>query len=126
MSDRDIQDELATVADEAEARRDDPPRGRRRSARPPRDPSQVYSVRIPVDRLEDLRRLAAERGAAPTGLMRQWVLERLDLEQAGHFRQSIRGTVEVAGIGWTAESVTSATALAAMLHGRFDRIEAYY
>lgn len=81
MSDRDIQDELAAVADEAEAHRDDEPRTRLRSRRPPRDPSQVYSIRIPVERLEELRRLAAERDTAPTALMRRWVLERLDVEQ---------------------------------------------
>ena len=45
--------------------------------------SQVYSVRVPVDRLEDLRQLAAARGEAPTALMRQWVLERLDEETLG-------------------------------------------
>lgn len=45
--------------------------------------SQVYSVRIPVDRLEDLRQLAVARNEAPTALMRRWVLERLDAETLG-------------------------------------------
>ena len=47
-----------------------------------KDPAQVYSVRIPVDRIEQLRRLAEERGAAPTTLLRQLVLEVLDREEA--------------------------------------------
>ncbi len=46
---------------------------------PPREPSQVYSVRIPVDKLELLRRVAAEHHEAPSVLMRKWVLERLEM-----------------------------------------------
>jgi len=42
----------------------------------------VYSLRIPVDRLEQLRRLAAEKHMTPSALMRAWVLERLDAEDA--------------------------------------------
>jgi hypothetical protein len=41
-------------------------------------PSQVYSIRIPVDRLEQLRGVAEDQGVPPSALMRQWVLERLD------------------------------------------------
>jgi len=44
------------------------------------EPAQVYSVRIPVDRLDQLRRLAAERGLKPSALMREWVIERLEDE----------------------------------------------
>lgn len=47
---------------------------------PPKDPSQVYSVRIPVSRIEELRRVASGKGLAPSTLLREWVLERLDLE----------------------------------------------
>ncbi len=50
------------------------------SPAPARQPSQVYSVRLPVERLDHLRRLAEEWGMQPTGLIRQWVLERLDVE----------------------------------------------
>lgn len=39
---------------------------------------QVYTVRIPMDRIERLRELAAELGVPPSSLIRQWVLERLD------------------------------------------------
>lgn len=45
-----------------------------------KDPAQVYSLRIPVDRLEELRQLAASRDMAASVLMRRWVIERLDLE----------------------------------------------
>jgi len=45
---------------------------------PPRSPAQVYSVRIPVDRLEELRGVAASRGVPPSTLLREWVLNRLD------------------------------------------------
>jgi hypothetical protein len=50
--------------------------------RPAKDPSQVYSVRIPVGRLEQLRQRAAENGIAPSALMRQWVAERLDADES--------------------------------------------
>ncbi|HEX6521503.1 MAG TPA: hypothetical protein VF070_16105 [Streptosporangiaceae bacterium] len=43
-------------------------------------PSQVYSIRVPVDRLEQVRRLASERNVAPTTMLRQWVLAQLDQE----------------------------------------------
>lgn len=48
------------------------------------EPSQVYSVRIPVARIEEMRRLASEYGQAPSALLRGWVLERLDREQLRH------------------------------------------
>jgi hypothetical protein len=49
--------------------------------RPAKDPSQVYSVRIPVGRLEQLRQRAAEKGVPPSALMRQWIIERLDADE---------------------------------------------
>ena len=58
------------------------PQPGQRARRRPVDPSQVYSVRIPIDRIEQLRRLAQERGFAPTALLRQFVIERLDVESA--------------------------------------------
>jgi hypothetical protein len=42
--------------------------------------SQVYSIRVPVERLEQVRRLARERGVAPTVMLRDWVLRQLDSE----------------------------------------------
>ncbi|MDP8928576.1 MAG: hypothetical protein M3O70_08395 [Actinomycetota bacterium] len=55
--------------------------------RAPESPSQVYSLRIPVERLEQLRQLAAARDEAPTTMMRRWVLERLDRELARAIRR---------------------------------------
>jgi hypothetical protein len=50
------------------------------SRQPAKDPSQVYSVRIPVGRLDQLRRRAAREGVAPSALMRRWVIERLEAD----------------------------------------------
>ena len=46
-----------------------------------KEPSQVYAIRIPVSRLQAIRRLAGGRGEQPTALLREWVLERLDEEE---------------------------------------------
>jgi hypothetical protein len=56
---------------------------------PPRQPSQVYSVRLPVEELESLRRLAADLNLQPSTLIREWVLERLGLETGRHTGQSL-------------------------------------
>lgn len=83
-----IRDFLAREAEEAEAAADAqesierPEVEGQRARAQAGDASQVYSVRIPVDRLEELRRLAAERGLRPTALLRQFVLERLAQETA--------------------------------------------
>lgn len=47
----------------------------------PNDPSQVYSIRIPVERVEELRVVAAQQGKAPTALIREWVIAHLDQER---------------------------------------------
>lgn len=67
------------LAEEAELAREDtvPPTASRKT-RQATDPSQVYSVRIPVDRLEQLRRAAAIRGSAPSALIRELVIAFLD------------------------------------------------
>lgn len=82
---RNIQDVLAEVAERAEETRDEATK-MYRSKQPPTEASQVYSIRIPVSRLEDIRRLAAKYGVPPTSMLRSWILERLDLEG-----KSIRG-----------------------------------
>lgn len=75
---------LAREASEAEARADAEERGDvaptpgQRGRKRASDPSQVYSVRIPVSRLRELRRIAEQLDVQPTVLIRQWVLERLD------------------------------------------------
>lgn len=74
-----IADLLAAEAEAAEQLRDEDDLGPTYVPKyPPKDPSQVYSVRIPVGRLEQLRQRAAEEGVAPSSLMRKWVIERLD------------------------------------------------
>jgi hypothetical protein len=83
IENRNIAEVLAEEAEHAEQHRDDDLAPGYRRARAPREPAQVYSLRIPVDRLEQLRELAAERHMTPSALMRAWVLDRLDAE-AGH------------------------------------------
>lgn len=83
-----IRDVLAREAAEAREVADQEEQGvrasapRQRARRQPHEASQVYSVRIPVGRLAQLRAFADERGVAPTALLRQFVLERLDQETA--------------------------------------------
>lgn len=49
---------------------------------PPSRAAQVYSIRIPAERLAELRRVARAKDSAPSTLIREWVIERLDAEQA--------------------------------------------
>jgi hypothetical protein len=42
--------------------------------------AQVFQLRLPALRMEQLRRLAESRGVSPTALAIDWVLERLDQE----------------------------------------------
>jgi hypothetical protein len=81
MNERDIRQLLSEVAEQEEEHRDEP-KLRVKSARLPKDPAQVYAIRIPTSRLEDVRRLAVDRHEAPSAMLRAWVLERLDLELA--------------------------------------------
>lgn len=83
MTHQNIADLLAEEAEQAEQHRDDELTPGYRRARPSREPAQVYSLRIPVERLEQLRSLAADRHMTPSALMRAWVLERLDVEAGG-------------------------------------------
>jgi hypothetical protein len=81
---KDIAELLAAEAEEAERHADEEDHGPSyRRKHPPRDPAQVYSLRIPVARIEELRQLAAEKGVTPSALMREWVLERMAAEKAG-------------------------------------------
>lgn len=67
-----------------------------RSRRPPKSPSMVYSVRIPVSRVEELRQVAADAGLDPSAMVRQWVLERLDseLSDEGRAVEQMKGALE--------------------------------
>lgn len=78
---RSIRDTLADEATEAEARQDEPP-VRMQRARANGEASQVYTVRMPAERLAELRAVAEQSGEQPSTLMRRWVLERLDAERA--------------------------------------------
>jgi hypothetical protein len=79
-----IGDVLAREAAEAEARAEAEERGEiaptrgQRGRRRAADPSQVYAVRIPTSRLNELREVAARLDVPPTTLIRRLVLERLD------------------------------------------------
>jgi hypothetical protein len=77
---RNVADVLAEVAEQAEQTRDVFTK-MYRSERLPSDPSQVYSIRIPVSRLDKIRHLAARYRMPPTSMLRQWILERLDFEE---------------------------------------------
>jgi hypothetical protein len=80
MTHQNIADMLTDEAEHAEQHRDDELTPGYRRAHPPREPAQVYSLRIPVGQLDQLRRLAADRHLTPSALMRSWVLDRLDAE----------------------------------------------
>jgi hypothetical protein len=75
MSDIELEDEFT---DEDESVDEKAEYGR---LAPPRQPSQVYSIRIPVNLIEELRHCAAEMGVRPSSLMRDWVVERLEKER---------------------------------------------
>jgi hypothetical protein len=81
---KDIAELLAAEAEEAERHADEEDHGPSyRRKHPPRDPAQVYSLRIPVAQIEELRQLAADKGVTPSALMREWVLESMAAEKAG-------------------------------------------
>lgn len=75
-----MRETLAEEAAQAEERRDDPP-GRMHRTRASGGSSQVYTLRMPADRLAELRAIAEQFGEQPSTLMRRWVLERLDIER---------------------------------------------
>jgi hypothetical protein len=71
---------LAEEAEASEAGRDLPVEYVRAHGAP-KEPSQVYSLRMPAKLLDQLRRLAEEEDIEPSALMRLWVIERLDAER---------------------------------------------
>ena len=44
--------------------------------------AQVFQLRLPALRIEQLRRMAEERGVSPGALAVDWVIDRLDRESA--------------------------------------------
>lgn len=86
------------IADEAEAAEVAPSIDTSHYARnthTPKDPAQVFSIRMPVNRLEEIRRLAERSHVSPSALMRRWILERLDrqAEQSSNALQSDGGAL---------------------------------
>ena len=77
VPDKELLDRIAAAVEDAEATSDEELEWTRHRE-PATSPTAVYSVRIPVNRIEELRQLAAERGVQPTALIRVWVLAQLD------------------------------------------------
>lgn len=77
-------EELEQAAADAEATRNEPAtRAAIRRSAGPADPGTVYSVRVPVSLIEQLRVFAETRGTTPSALMREWIIERLASESSG-------------------------------------------
>src|SRR5215471_66081 len=94
-----MRERLAAEAEAAEAIGDEDDLGPTYpSAHPPREPSMVYSVRIPVGLVERLRQIAAEKGVAPSALVREWVVERLESGRPTRIEESFARQLEE--IGW--------------------------
>ncbi len=72
--DRELLDKIAAEADHAEATRDLDLPYRRRTG----NTSPVYGLRLPAERIEQLRQIAQARGVEPSVLARQWVIDQLD------------------------------------------------
>lgn len=81
---RPLKDVKTTLAEEAELfekhKDDSKDAGDYAKPLPSRSPAQVYSVRIPVDRLAELKTLADKYDVPPSTMIRDWVLARLDAE----------------------------------------------
>jgi hypothetical protein len=96
MADRELTERLtAAIADAETAQGVEPDWVRHRA--PSVAPAAVYSVRIPVDRIEELRALAATRQIPPTVLIRRWVLAQLDAakdanDYAQRWERDVRAT----------------------------------
>ncbi|MGQ0774370.1 MAG: hypothetical protein ACT4NY_08135 [Pseudonocardiales bacterium] len=77
MADKELLGKIEAAAEDAEATRDVEVAWVRHKE-PSKSPAAVYSVRIPVERIEELRQLAVLREVQPTTLIRTWVLAQLD------------------------------------------------
>jgi hypothetical protein len=96
VPDKELLDRIAAAVEDAEATSDEELEWTRHRE-PATSPTAVYSVRIPVDRIEELRQLAAERGVQPTALIRVWVLAQLDAarspeDYAQRWEREVRAT----------------------------------
>lgn len=94
--DRELLDKIAAEAEHAESTRDADLDYRRRRT----GGTQVYGLRLPAERIEQLRRLAAARGVEPSVLARQWVVAHLDEAERRRdvaqerWEQDLRATTE--------------------------------
>lgn len=77
--DRDL---AARLRAESEASKDDPYPADVAGARPNRQRSQVYSVRLSPQEQDDLRRVAESKHLPASTLVRSWILERLYSERS--------------------------------------------
>jgi hypothetical protein len=82
MTETDRERILREVAEDAEQAGDAVSPTARRKKRASPDPSQVYSVRIPLDRIEQLRQAAVSSGTTPSALIRELVVRYLDDQPA--------------------------------------------
>lgn len=94
--DPELLDRIAAEAEHAEATRDaELPYRRRKGGTHP-----VYGLRLPAERIEQLRRIAEARGVEPSALARQWVINQLDAaervrdEAAEQWERDLRTTTE--------------------------------
>lgn len=98
MADKELLGRIAAAVEDAETTSDDELEWTRHRE-PAKNPTAVYSVRIPVDRIEELRQLAADRGVQPTALIRAWVLAQLDAARspenyAQRWERDVRATAD--------------------------------
>lgn len=98
MADKELLGRIAAAVEDAEATPDEELEWTRHRE-PAKSPTAVYSVRIPVDRIEELRQLAADRDVQPTALIRAWVLAQLDAahspdDYAQRWEREVRATVD--------------------------------
>jgi len=76
---RSRQEEMLEAIDEAEATEEEEEREAvYRRPQQPRDPAQVYSVRVPADRLEQLRAIARREGLSTSTLVRRLVIDGIE------------------------------------------------
>lgn len=97
-SNPDLADKLAAEAEHAESTRDaELSYQRRRSS----GGQSVYGLRLPTERIAQLRRLAEARGIEPSVLARGWMIEQLDRAEVGdrdphadRWERDLRATTE--------------------------------
>lgn len=97
-ADKELLNTIAVAVEDADATSDEELEWMRHRE-PAKSRTAVYSVRTPVDRIEELRHLAADRDAQPTVLIRTWVLAQLDAarnpnDYAQRWGRDVRATAD--------------------------------